>query len=144
MSDRLIDAIESADPAEVTEEQLNAWAAEATSTADDPTRAAQLHALAGLTALTPFARLMIAEWTGLPDPELQRAGWLALTTFAESDTEAAPELFEAYLQRMEAQILTASDGMQHAMATAIVAIAARDPELEEYAADIAARLLGQQ
>jgi len=143
VSDALVGTITATVPSDVSEERLAEWALAAAATADDEVRYARLEALAELTAHTRFARFMIAEWTGLPDPEVQRAGWLTLVRLAHVDEEAAPEYFEAYLQRIETEMLHVGDGLQHAMAEAVVAIASRDPELEEYAAQIASRLLGE-
>ena len=125
-----------ADPARVSTETLDSWAA-------DLTNYVLADALAGLAAKTPEARAIADAWIADDREWVASAGWSALASLAVgkgSGVPIEPDSF-AYLRKIESEIASAPNRARHAMNGALIALGLQSPALQE-AAIAAARRIG--
>ena len=122
-----------ADPAAITERQLEAWVR-------DLDNYCLADAFAKLAMKTPFARAKAAAWVASDGEWIGRAGWHLHAFDAMSDREIADETLEALLATIERQIHTSRNRVRDAMNAALIAIGARNPRLTQSALAAAKRI----
>jgi 3-methyladenine DNA glycosylase AlkD len=97
-------------------------------------------ALAGLLCRTGLARPLMERWTGSQEEWRGRAGWHLLAQLALKDTSLPDAFFTPYLEVIEQAIHSHKNRVREAMNNALIAIGARNDELEGQALAVAARI----
>lgn len=126
-----------ADPAQIADPELEAWAGDLDSyiLAD---------AFSALAARTRLARLKAEEWaargTEAATDLLGQTGWNLVAHLAVHDPDIPDEWFEGRLEAIGEAIHQRPNRTRHAMNNALIAIGLRNPELREKALAAAAEI----
>ena len=123
------------DPAEVTEEQMEAWAAEFDSwdLVDQ--------CCANLFDRTPFAWAKAVAWSERAEEFVKRAGFSLMAVLAVHDKKAPDERFEAFLPIIEREVGDPRNFVRKAVNWALREIGKRNPALNAQAVEMARRIL---
>ena len=114
-------------PAEVTEEQIERWAADFNSwDIVDLT-------CNNLFRKTPFAHIKAAEWSDRNEEFVKRAGFSLMAVLAVHDKEAENEVFERYLKLVEREARDDRNFVKKSVNWALRGIGKRNPALREMA-----------
>lgn len=125
-----------AEPAKVTEEQLERWVAEADFWDLSDKLATEV------VAKSPYARKKMSEWLPSKQEYVRRAAFVLLAELARSDNELKDDELQAYLARIEKDIHREQNWVREAMNTALIAIGSRNQKLNQKAR-AAAKRIGQ-
>jgi 3-methyladenine DNA glycosylase AlkD len=127
-------AILIADPARMSEKDLDAWVADARqyTLVDILVR--------HLASKTPHVRKKMEAWTRSDDEYVGQAGWDLLGGMAMNAEGLPDSYFERYLKIIEKNIHKAKNRTRHAMNGALIAIGLRNPKLEKFALAAAGRI----
>ncbi|MGI6208000.1 MAG: DNA alkylation repair protein [Anaerolineae bacterium] len=122
------------DPAQVTEDQMEAWAASFTywEICDQ--------VCMNLFAYTPFAWAKAEEWSGREEEFVKRAGFVLMARLAVSDKSAHDRSFESFLPLIERESGDPRPMVRKAVNWALRQIGKRSPALWHQAMPVAARL----
>jgi len=97
-------------------------------------------AFAGYVAKTPFARQKAEAWIKSDHEWIGAAGWDILGTLASNDASLPDSYFEPYLGIIERDLQTSKNRTRHSMNNALIAIGARNPNLQPNAVATAKRI----
>lgn len=122
-----------ADPAAITDRQLDSWAS-------DLDNYCLADAFAKLATKTRFARAKAQQWAASREEWIGRAGWHLHAFRAMSDREIADEEMEALVATIEREIHTRKNRVRDAMNAALIVIGARNPRLTQKALAAANRI----
>jgi 3-methyladenine DNA glycosylase AlkD len=122
-----------ADPAQMDEQQSEAWA-------DDLHNYVTTGALADLVGAGPAARACMERWTASDEEWRGSAGWQILGQMAMNDATLPDAYFMPYLATIERDIHTRKNRVRYAMNNALIAIGGRNPALEQAALAVAAAI----
>jgi len=122
-----------ADPARLTEAQLDAWATVSLG------RGCTGY-VAMLAGEGPHARSRSAAWLASPDEALRRAGWMLVAAAAMRDEATPDDWFAARAHDVEAGVHAAPNARKEAMMGALIAIGCRSEALRDLAVAVASRL----
>jgi 3-methyladenine DNA glycosylase AlkD len=84
-------------------------------------------------AQTPLAREKMEQWTQSDEEWLGATGWSILGILAQNDKTLPDSFFESYLTIIEHDLHNRKNRVRHYMNSALIAIGARNPQLEEKA-----------
>ncbi|MBX7220724.1 MAG: DNA alkylation repair protein [Blastocatellia bacterium] len=115
-----------ADPAQATDELLEAWAASLTNYA-------QADAFSKYVVQTAAVRTMLEQWTGSDNDWIGQTGWSLLSLLARTEDSLPDDFFLSYLSVIETTIHTRKNRTRHAMNMAVVAIGVRNSNLQDRA-----------
>lgn len=123
-----------ADPALMSEDDLDAWM-----------REIAYHVLvdefvADVARQVPGVRGRMERWTKSARDWTAQAGWDLAGVLAASDPDLRDEFFIDLLEKIEREIEHAGNRTRHAMNGALIAIALRNEDLREVAMDAAGRI----
>jgi 3-methyladenine DNA glycosylase AlkD len=123
-----------ADPAQMSEDELDRWLAE-------------IHYymlvdlfVANVAARQPGILERIARWTASDEEFVGQAGWDLLSSFALADKTHPDAYFMGYIQQIARDIHGSKNRARHAMNNAIICIGLRNAALEAAAKDAARRI----
>jgi 3-methyladenine DNA glycosylase AlkD len=122
-----------ADPKQVDEALLDAWAA-------DLDNYVVTDAFTGLVSKTTWARKKMEAWMDAEDEWLGSAGWGLLAHFSMKDDPLPDAYFEPFFEIIERRIHGAKNRVRYAMNNALIAIGARSDALAEKAIEAARRI----
>ncbi|MGH2351210.1 MAG: DNA alkylation repair protein [Chloroflexota bacterium] len=122
-----------ADPAQMSEADLDAWLADLESYV-------LAGAVADLASQTPGVKDRMERWTSSDEEWVGRAGWLLAGYLAQQDATLPDAYFEDLLSRIEARLHGSKNRMRDAMNSAIIAIGSRNRHLEQRAKAVAQRI----
>ncbi len=122
-----------ADPAQMDEPLLDAWAASLQNYVETD-------AFAGLAGASPAARPFTDHWTTSDEEWPGSAGWQVLGQLALHDPALPDSYFTPYLATIERTIHSRKNRVRHAMNGAVIAIGTRNPALEAAALAVAAAI----
>ncbi|NPV07843.1 MAG: DNA alkylation repair protein [Anaerolineae bacterium] len=122
------------DPAQVTEDQMESWAAEFSywEICDQ--------VCMNLFARTPLAWAKALEWSARPQEFVKRAGFVLMACLAVSDKKAADGAFEPFFPLIERQSDDDRTNVRKAVNWALRQIGKRNPSLWRQAVAVARRL----
>lgn len=115
-----------ADPKQVNDKMLEAWA-------KDLDVYALTDAFAKLVSATALARKKMEKWTKSKHEWIGATGWQLASLIAMNDRELADDYFESYLSLIESNIHNSKNRVRHSMNGALIAIGLRSPGLEKKA-----------
>ena len=124
-------------PDEVTEEQLERWAAEF-----DSWDIVDL-TCNNLLRKTPFAHIKAAEWSDRKEEFVKRASFSLMAVLAVHDKETDNEVFEKYLTLVEREAKDERNFVKKSVNWALRGIGKRNPALREKAVKVAERIRDQ-
>jgi 3-methyladenine DNA glycosylase AlkD len=124
-------------PVEVTEEQVESWAADFDSwdIVDQTCN--------NLFRKTPFAHTKAVEWSDRKDEFVKRAGFSLMAVLAVHDKEAGNEVFDRYLGLVEREAGDERNFVKKSVNWALRGIGKRNPKLGEMAIKTAERIRDQ-
>lgn len=125
-----------ADPRQVTEEQMEAWAVEI----DSWDVCDQL--CGNLFDRTPFAYTKAHQWSARPEEFVKRAGFVLMTQLAVHDKKTGDEAFEAFFPLIEREATDPRNFVKKAVNWALRGIGKRNRRLNARAIEVARRLAG--
>jgi hypothetical protein len=120
-----------ADPAGMSEADLDAWLADM----DDYVLVDVF--VASLASRVPGVRERWVRWAASDRDWTAQAGWDLLTRLALDDLDLDDAFFDAQLDRIRRELPAAGDRTRHAMNGAVIAIGMRDAALRRAATDAA-------
>jgi 3-methyladenine DNA glycosylase AlkD len=122
------------DPAQVSQEQMEAWAAEFDSwdVVDG--------ACSSLFDKTPFAYAKAVEWSGRDEEFVKRAGFVLMAVLAIHDKSAPDDALRQFFPLIEAQAGDPRNFIRKAVNWALRQIGKRNPRLNREAIDVARRI----
>jgi 3-methyladenine DNA glycosylase AlkD len=123
-----------ADPAAVTEDDLDAWLG----TIDVYVLVDVF--VGSLAATVPGVRERADRWSASERDWTAQAGWDLYAQLALNDPDLPDAAFEALLARIEAGIAGAGNRTRHSMNGALIAVGMRNPELRAAAERVANRI----
>lgn len=123
-----------ADPDLVEDAQLDRWI----QTAGEVALADRV--ALSVAAMTSWARSKVGDWAHHPQPEVRRAAYLLLAELARSDGEMTDADFIPWVDAAPACVPREHEGVCEAVASALAAIAGRNPALRQRVAAATARL----
>ncbi len=126
-----------ADPAEVTEEQMEAWVL------DFDNWAICDVCCSNLFDRTPFAHHKAAEWTEREEEYVKRAGYALMAALAVHDKKARDSAFERFLPMIEREAGDERNYVRKAVNWALRQIGKRNPRLNRKAIRCAERIRSQ-
>lgn len=122
-----------ADPAALTDRQVQAWV-------KDLDNYVITDSFASLVSQTPHARKKMEQWTASRNEWIGRAGWNLVIRFALETNEVPDRFFESYMKEIEKGIHARKNYVRDAMNGALIAIGIRTPKLEKAALAAAKRI----
>ena len=122
-----------ADPAQMTDRDLEAWA-------KDLDNYAIVDNFVGLAAKTAFVRKKAGQWSKSKDEWIGRAGWHLVGQLAMRDPDLPDDDFEARLAVIERDIHTRKNRVREAMNNTLIAIGIRNAALQKKAIAAARRI----
>jgi 3-methyladenine DNA glycosylase AlkD len=122
-----------ADPAQMDDALLDAWAA-------DLHNYVETDAFAARAGASPAARACVERWTPSDEEWPGSAGWQVLGHLARHDPALPDATFTPYLATIARDIHTRKNRVRHAMNGALIAIGTRNPALEAAALAVAAAI----
>jgi 3-methyladenine DNA glycosylase AlkD len=122
-----------ADPAQMDDALLDAWAA-------DLHNYVETDAFAALAGASPAARACVERWTASDEEWRGSAGWQVLGHLALNDPTLPDSTFTPYLATIQRDIHTRKNRVRHAMNGALIAIGSRNAALEAAALAVAAAI----
>jgi len=122
-----------ADPAQMDEATLDAWAA-------GLQNYVETDAFAALAGANPQASACVERWTAADGEWIESAGWQVLGHLALHDPTLPDAAFMPYLATIERDIHTRKNRVRHAMNGALIAIGTRNAALEAAALTVAAAI----
>ena len=122
-----------ADPAQMTDRDLEAWA-------KDLDNYAIVDNFVGLAAKTAFVRKKAGQWCKSKDEWIGRAGWHLVGQLAMRDPDLPDDDFEARLAVIERDIHTRKNRVREAMNNTLIAIGIRNAALQKKAIAAARRI----
>ena len=122
-----------ADPKQVDEALLDAWAA-------DLDHYVLTDAFTGLAGQTAWAREKMTAWMDAEDEWLGSAGWGLLAHLAMKDDPLPDACFEPFFEIVEQRIHGAKNRVRYAMNNALIAMGTRSEALEARALAAARRI----
>ncbi|HYC78637.1 MAG TPA: DNA alkylation repair protein [Planctomycetota bacterium] len=126
-------AIKVADPATVSPQELDRWAAGFSWWMCGGY-------VAALAAESPHGRAKAKEWLASPDAGRRATGWMLVGYLAQLDASEDDAVFARHLERIESTIRAASNLERDAMIRTLIAIGCRTPALRKAAVQVAKRL----
>ncbi len=123
-----------ADPAQLTEDELDVWAA-----------SIDYHVLSDLfsrnvVSLSPFGQSRMEKWMLSPHDQTCQAAWNLLAIQATHEAALDDVYFQAHLETIERRIGMAKNRTKHAMNGALIAIGNRNEALRKLALAAAGRI----
>jgi len=97
-------------------------------------------AFTAYVAKTPFARQKAEAWIPSEHEWTSASGWDILGTLASEDSSLPDSYFEPYLAIIERDLHTSKNRTRHSMNNALIAIGARNPNLQPNAVATAKRI----
>lgn len=122
-----------ADPVQLDEATLAAWACDARDKA-------LTGAYAGLAAATPIARRCVENWTDSEDEYQSSMGWQILSHLAANDAGLPDTFFLPYLETIRRDIHTRQNNVRSSMNNTLIGIGVRNAALEEKALEVAGHI----
>ena len=131
--DAQILALMIADPQKADSKQLDTWT-------KSLTNYVITDAFAGYVAKTPFAQAKAEAWIKSDHEWIGAAGWDILGALASNDSALPDSYFEPYLAIIERDLHNAKNRTRYSMNNALIAIGARNPNLQPNAIAAAQRI----
>jgi len=122
-----------ADPKQLDEATLEAWAAELDNYM-------VTDAFTTLASRTPFVRAKAEVWSQSDDEWIGNAGWQLVAHLALKDEALPDACFEKYLDQIEREIHARKNRTRYAMNNALIAIGGRNEPLKDKALKVAERI----
>jgi len=122
-----------ADPKQVDESLLDAWA-------DDLSNYVTTDAFSGFASKTAFVQQKMEQWTGSDDEWKGQTGWSLLAYLAMNDTSLPDDFFSPYLAIIAQNIHNRKNRVRYAMNNALIAIGTRSDALEKKAVAVAEQI----
>jgi len=122
-----------ADPAQMTDRDLEAWAR-------DLDNYVIVDNFVGLAAKTAFVRKKADKWSKSKDEWIGRAGWHLIGQLAMHDPDLPDDDFEAHLAVIERDVHTRKNRVREAMNNTLIAIGIRNAALQKKAIAAAKRI----
>jgi 3-methyladenine DNA glycosylase AlkD len=122
-----------ADASQLTPRLLEAWVQELSDYATTD-------AFAKLAARSVHAPKKAAQWSKRKHEYVSRAGWDIIALLAMNDPRLSDEVFKTYLEQIAGTVHIRPNRTREAMNNALIAIGARNANLEHEALEVAARI----
>lgn len=126
-------ALRLADPGQVSEATLNAFAGEL----DNYILA---DALSSLVAKSSYAKHKVETWTASQKDFVAQVGWNVLSSLALADHKLPDSFFTAYIDTIASSLHSRKNRTRHAMNQALIAMGVRSPDLHKRALASAATI----